>query len=206
MERIVIDVEGAAIEVDAVISERHSAQVELTKHPVESGVSPTDHARLLPQKLRLEAMVTNTPLNQVDRDFRGVSGDASSSGAPGATGYAQRVLAELDKIRTDRGLIVISTPVRVYRRMMLTSIEVPRDSKTADALRITLEFEELRIVKTDVAKLEVQNTAPPKTMPVKKVEQGKKVGETPSEPVRQGFFKIGTDFFGFTKTGDGVSR
>lgn len=203
MERVVIDTDGAQIEVDAVLSERHSAQVEITKHPVEAGVSPADHARLLPLKLQMEAVVTNTPLSQVDRDFRGVFDGAASSGAPGSPGYAQRVMAELDKLKTDRKLINVATSLRLYRNVMLTGIEVPRDSKMVDAYRFTVTFEEVRLVNTDTAKLQVQVTAPPKRQPTKKIDQGKKVGEPVSEQLRS-LAKKGLDAVGVTKPGAGV--
>jgi hypothetical protein len=47
--------------LDAVISELHSMQSDVTEHPVEEGVDVSDHIRPKPNEIRLECKVTNTP-------------------------------------------------------------------------------------------------------------------------------------------------
>ncbi len=47
---------------DAVVSETHSSTVAITSHPVEKGAVVSDHIRPDPERLSVEAWVSDTPL------------------------------------------------------------------------------------------------------------------------------------------------
>jgi len=202
MARVIIDRGGSDLAVDVVVSEKHTEQVELTKHPIEQGANPTDHARVLPVRYQVEGLFTNTPLSQVDRDARGVVADASSTGAPGAAGYSQQALGALRKLKDDRRTVALETTLRSYSNMVLVSLEVPRDSKTTDAVRFTAAFEEVRFVASEVARATVLNR--PKRKPTKKVDQTKKQGADASEQ-RRSLLKKFSDWTGVTTPGSGVA-
>ena len=57
--RVVID---DSITIDCSISERHTSVVELTRHPIEEGANPVDHAREQPERVQMDGLLTNTPL------------------------------------------------------------------------------------------------------------------------------------------------
>lgn len=191
------------IELDAAITEKHSAGVEITKHPIEEGANPTDHARVLPFKISVEGMLTNTPLGAETRAARGVTKDAASStGAVGAAGPAQRSMSALEKIRTDRRAVTVVSDFRTYENMLISMIEVPRDAKNGEAIRFTITMEEIRFVRSEVARVDVLNR--PKKKPTKKVDQTKKPGtERPEE--RRTLLKKFTDWVGATTPGSGVA-
>jgi hypothetical protein len=50
---------------DAVLSEEHTADAELTEHPVEEGVAIVDHIRPLADQLTLNVFVSNTPVQSL---------------------------------------------------------------------------------------------------------------------------------------------
>lgn len=207
MPRVIIDRVSSAsgvsgIEVDAVISEKHVEGVELTKHPIEEGSNPTDHARVLPAKYQLEGFVTNTPLSQTKRNARGVIDDASSSGAPGAVGYAQQAIAALRKLKDDRRAVTVDSTMRTYTNMVLVSLEVPRDGRMTDAFRFSATFEEVRFVASEVARTNVQFR--PKRKPVKKVDQSKKPAAS-ADSLRSSLLKKLADSTGLTTAGSGVT-
>jgi hypothetical protein len=50
---------------DAVLRETHEGDVDVTEHPVETGADVADHSRPRLAHLTLEAMVTNTPIDDL---------------------------------------------------------------------------------------------------------------------------------------------
>lgn len=195
--RCVIDVGGdSPVELDATTNEQHSARVEITKHPIEEGANPTDHARVLPEALKLEGIVTNAPLLQ----------PASRSAPPGEQGYAQSSYATLLALKNARRAVSVKTNLRTYRNMVLTQLDTPVDFKTGDAVKLSLGFEEIRIVKSERVRLE-QITSPTaiEDKPVKKTDKGKKPPENAPPELRKTIFKTLLDPTGFTTPGAGVA-
>ncbi len=168
------------VELDAAVTEKHSAKVEITKHPIEEGASPADHARVLPAQISIEGFLTNTPLGKELRLQRGITSDrATSTGAVGAVGQAQRSMAAIEKLMTDRKAVTVKTDFKTYTNMLVTSLDVPRDARTGEAIRFTIMMEEIRIVRAEVARINVLNR--PKKKPTKKVDQAKQPGKDASE-------------------------
>lgn len=194
--RVQIDEGNNAIELDVSISERHQAAVELTRHPIEEGANPVDHARVLPERLQLEGLVTNAPLLQ----------PANRSSPPGETGYAQRAHAKLRELKNARRAVKVRTALRTYENMVLTQLDIPTDAKTGDAVRLTLTFEEVRFVRSERVRLE-QVTAPTALpeKPVKKTDQGKKPPEAAPPEQRRTIAKTLFDSLGITTPGAGVA-
>lgn len=54
----------ASIVFDAGLREAHSAEAQITEHPVDEGVAITDHVRPKLRRLQLQVHVTNTPIRQ----------------------------------------------------------------------------------------------------------------------------------------------
>lgn len=144
-----------ALVLDASISESHQAEVEVTEHPVESGAAIVDHARPKPDSVTIEGVVSNTPLDTTQTD------DA-------LTAYA-KLLALKDSPK----LITIVTELRTYEDMLLTSLSVPRDTRTGDALRFTAVFKRVKLVKNKSTTVTV--TKEPKGK--KKASAGKQTAE-----------------------------
>lgn len=190
-QRVVIDGE---IELDCSVSERHSARVEVTRHPIEDGAQPSDHARELPDVLTIDGILSNAPLGP-RRISRGVRG-------AGAPGYAQEAFGRLMKLKRDRRLVVVVTAHRAYERMMLTALDVPRDARVGDAIRFSATFEEVRVVTLGRQALERPSTVP--TLPRKKAA-AKKQQPKPAPDARRSLLKKFTDWGGVTSAGDGVT-
>jgi len=73
-----LDDSGATVHVefDVVETESHEGTVEITEHPVEQGESAADHARAVPERLSIEAFVSNTP-SLSNPGVGGIAGTAS---------------------------------------------------------------------------------------------------------------------------------
>lgn len=192
-KRVTID---GSIVLDASLSERHAFGVEVTKHPVETGASPVDHAREQPDKIQIEGLVSNTALDSSTRSARG--GETK----PRQAGYAQEQLARLLELKSSRRAVTVETAARTYKDMVLTAIDLPIDSRTGDAYRFTLQFEQVRFVTSRRVTLARPTSVP--TKPTKKVKQDKKP-PTPATPQRRSILKTLTDSAGLTSPGSGVT-
>lgn len=157
-DRVTLDI----ITVDATIQEIHSAEAEITEHPIERGANITDHIRPKLKCYTIEGIITNTPL-----DENGEISDAARNAAL-ALGVALPVVpvnSTLDVIRTG-GLsrakatfyvlqrlvdaaqtITIHTPLRDYPSMALESVSVIRGIETSrGGIRFQAVCKEIRTV------------------------------------------------------------
>lgn len=162
------------IPLDALLSEKYVEPVITTEHPVEEGSDPTDHVRVLPGRLTLEAIITNTPIPENDRQQRGEA-------TPGRGGYAARQYKALQALKNGRA-ITVETGARTYKNMQIKELAQSRDSKTGtDSIQFVIQFQEIVFVSTELVRLE-RVTAPtsiPKK-PTGKTDQGKQT-PTPEE-------------------------
>ena len=165
--------------VDAAITETAQFDAEVSEHPVENGAAIVDHVRPKPVVVRIDGVVSDTPTTsaQVSRASATLGGQLD--GPQNAPGYADAALAFLLDLRTNPRLVTIDTKRRTYDDMVLTSLTVPEDVKTGDALRFTATFRQVRQVTVRrVALL----TATPSTKP--KVKTGTKPTATASAPLQ----------------------
>lgn len=143
----------ADIELDASLSETHSASVEVTDHPVESGASVSDHARALPEQLTIEGLVTNNPLwgptSSAAESFQ--VGRPVRTTAPSRSGAIYRKLLQLKDAGT---AIDVKTGLREYTDMVITSLNVPRDASTGDALRFSITLKQIKTATLQVVQTE----------------------------------------------------
>lgn len=155
--------DGSRVTLDAALSERHAARVTLTKHPVEEGVSPSDHALIQPQAFSVEGVFTNLPLDeQLQRE--------RSSGE-----FVGQMVDLLFQTLFDREALTVETELRRYTNMMMTSLSMPRTADIGEAVQFSAEFEEVRFVQTQTVQLTPVQTAVPQK-PTQKQKQGVKSG------------------------------
>ncbi len=115
--------------VDCTLSEGHSRELEITEHPVEDGANIADHARLKPDALSLEVVLSNTVI-----------------AGPADPGRAEEAYAQLRLLQEQRKLITVVTSLRVYENMMLTLLSTPRSAKEGNAIRCQVTLRNIRLV------------------------------------------------------------
>jgi hypothetical protein len=174
--------------IDATPEQSYTGDVETTENPVEEGANVVDHARVKPETWTGTCVVSNTPIDQADRTFRGVPALLPAGGtAPGTGGeefnkggYARTVYQRLKKMKDDRLLHALVTPLRSYSNMIITALSVPTKAQYGDAIQFTIAFREIRVVKSNTAQF-LRTTRPTNTLkPTDKDNQAKKQGETES--------------------------
>jgi hypothetical protein len=173
-----------SVTLDASVSETHAAEVEVTDHPVEKGANISDHARPKARTLTIEGIVTNTPLapdqapeSTTPTNIRANGRTVYDSRAPAYDGTrAGRAYRDLLAL-TEGKLITVVTGIESLENMQVTSISVPRDSKTGQALHFTIQLKQVVQVSNATAKL-VEKKVKPKN------DLGKKTGTATPEATR----------------------
>lgn len=149
------------LEFDAVMSEMHEVTATLTDHPVERGADLSDHKRPGQRRLRLEGIVSNTPIGAIP-----LSGENSS--ADRVTGQVQSLgdhkavtlqfsdafdrvrdmLEALTALCEGAQLLTVTTDVRTYEDVELVGVGAPRSVEMGDSIAFTLDFTRVRIAET----------------------------------------------------------
>lgn len=122
---------------DAVFEESHSADLEVTEFPVETGGSISDHAFMKPLRLTISAGVSDIPLRTVPNDPY-----ASESGR------AARAYELLMLLQKTAEPFSVQTGLKLYTNMVCVSLNCSQDRLTASALHFTATLREVTIVST----------------------------------------------------------
>jgi hypothetical protein len=114
---------------DANLTEKHTADADVTSYPVEGGARTSDDAQPKQRMFELTGEITNTPLNGDDTPQR-----------------AARAFELIDRIHRAKTRLIVTSGLRVYEPCILKSYSTTRDYKTAQTLVITLMFVEIETV------------------------------------------------------------
>ena len=126
--------------IDVTLSEEHTLDSEVTSHPVESGSDVTDNIRARPVQIRLECVVSNTPLTAPVLDGEGAT-------------VADTVYGRLLRIRTDKQPVTVATSRGSFDNMLMQSLSLPADSKTGHAIEFTVTFVQVSFVSNELTVL-----------------------------------------------------
>ncbi len=192
------------LELDAAITEQHSADAEVTQFPVEAGPSVSDHVRVLPERLRIEGVVSNTPLPSAPgvgaaryRDYAREVGEAQRGGQFGSVEnpFSQRAETAYFRLKAIHGAgvpITVSTALQDYPDMILKSLDVPRAGDLGDAVHFSAEFWKVVQVQTETVALE-RSPKPGKRQrgkkPTEKLDE--KTADRPDSGARAGAKAVG---------------
>lgn len=117
------------ITFDCTIDEVHEASSNVTAHPVEGGQNISDHVQNKPRTVRMGVEHSATPLVQ--------------AATPNRVSAAHETLLEIHRARE---AVRVVTTLEDYGSLVLTRYSVQRDSRTGQALRASLEWQEVTIV------------------------------------------------------------
>lgn len=123
MSCIIVSRSIGGVFVDVVISEEHTASMEIAEHPVERGAKISDHAWRTPYNVKLESVI-----------------DASR-----AVAAYQQLLAVQEKAEP----FSLVTGLKVYQNMLIKEIVATRDAEHSRVLKFTAELQEVIIVNTE---------------------------------------------------------
>lgn len=121
----------AGVFLDATISEDHTYVSRVTQFPIENGRVITDHVINEPDTLSLTGIVSDSPLEILSPFNRSV--DAFN---------------RLIRIHELKERITVVTGIKVYDNMIMTSLSVPRNLESGQALTFVMEFQKVLLDST----------------------------------------------------------
>lgn len=163
-----------ALQIDAFVNEKHSASVDLPRHPVEDGLAISDDVQDKGLGYEVSGIVSATP--QTADEPEGARID--------------RALEVLEELRKGAELVTVATLHRTYPHMKLSGYTGERDGKKSGQLRVTLTFTEIRIATSEKVKI-LSSKAPRSTKD--KLDAGKQVATPASPSVDKSILATGFD-------------
>lgn len=115
--------------VDVFVSESPDLPAEITDYPVEEGSDVSDNIRNLPVQLRVEGVISDTPIG-ILAELR--------EGLPANEAYEL-----LKEIRESRRLVTVETSRDVYKNMALENLSLSDTAETGDALQFSATFKQV---------------------------------------------------------------
>lgn len=169
--------DGSRLVFDGDGVEEFSPSVTVTEHPVEQGVSVTDHARIDAMAFRVDAWLTETPFGR---------GAAGPQRIADARAWLMASAGQPLRVETSRG--------GAYEGYILTGWG---HSFTPDlGLTFRLTFRQLRVAESQTVRIPPRKPVPRAvTGSSSETDAGKKTLETPAAPDKSGAI-IGRNFFG----------
>lgn len=142
------------IQLDGVLSESHNSEIRLTSNPVELGADVTDNAIIEPRKLRLAAVVTDTPLGTaaLGEIVNRANNLFGTSTTPNLTrsAVAYNSIIELQQMREP---FDVQTKLLLYENMMIASVDVLQDKNSSRIVNLIINLQEIRIVSSQIVQL-----------------------------------------------------
>jgi len=135
----------ASLDFDATLDELHEWKNEVTQNPVETGSPITDHIIEKPDKLRLQGVITNSPLRG---EFAGqyFGGDTESP-------RIQTAFEAIRELHKARDIVVVYTKHAIYTDMVIESVSIPRNAQIGEEIQFTMELVNIRFVNTQMVTL-----------------------------------------------------
>jgi len=132
--------------------EQHTDRLTLTQHPVEQGAKITDHAYMEPLQVEIHFGASNSSMPQTN----GINDYLQSLyrqlvPQPGGGGSTiDQLYKQLQTLQASRTPFNIQTGKRLYKNMLITSMEVTTDNTSEYALMVTVTCTEVIIVSTSI--------------------------------------------------------
>jgi hypothetical protein len=126
---------------DAFITEEHTSELVMTKHPVQNGAPISDHAYMLPVRLILEVVVSDAVDNFYRYQF--LSGDSKSTSA----------FQILKALQSSLRPLQVCTKFGIYKNMLITREVTQADNKSINSLTCIVYLEQ--IISADVTPIKI---------------------------------------------------
>jgi hypothetical protein len=133
----------AGWQFDAVLKEEHGQKLTVTKNPIETGVSISDHCYIDGSMLTLVGSVA---------DIRMANAPDMYDPSIGRSNDAYQQLCDLENQLATKQLepFEIVTSVKVYTNMVMTEIKMERDKTTSLLGRFEMSFEQIVTVDSQI--------------------------------------------------------
>lgn len=134
---------------DLFISERHQLNFSVSEHPLQDGSTIADHVHKELQTVTIEGLFTNHPMKKMqdvkEVTFKEEYGQREIKNT--LTNRALKKFTELEQLANKRTPVRLVCSLKIYPKMIITSLSYDRDSKSGSSIRFTMELKEIQIVK-----------------------------------------------------------
>ena len=130
------------------ISEKHSLKFRLSDHPLQDGSTISDHVHKEMREVTIEGMFTNHPMRKLEEtnQVRFKDEYATSEVKPTVTNTALANFEQLKRLADLRNPVRLVCSLEIYPKMVITSVDFERDSKSGSSIRFTMTLRELKTV------------------------------------------------------------
>jgi hypothetical protein len=151
---------GTIITIDASLQETHERQSPPTEFEVEDGSTVSDHIIVKPFSLKVQGIITDTPLSLINAALSTVAsailppvgiigagiGVALSKALVGSKSPSVAAYGQLLNLQSTKLPFDVLTSLQRYSSMWIKSISVPRDAQTGKAIVFDVELVQLLLV------------------------------------------------------------
>ena len=127
------------IAVDVILNEETNDTLTITKQPVQTGASMTDHSYLEPTILSMQILQQASPIAQLTSLATGGSFNPFSVGSSQLAELYEDFLS----LQSSRTPFVVTTPKRIYQNMLIASLRCNTDKNTENILSLGLTFQQV---------------------------------------------------------------
>ena len=130
------------IQLDAIISENHSSTLKVSKFPIETGATITDHAINEPKTYTLRGAVTDVKKFNIFNPTAGFTGND-----------ARTTYEDLVQLQQSREPFDVISGLITYKNLVIERIEAEQDKDSANILIFTAQLSEILIAETQSVNL-----------------------------------------------------
>lgn len=130
------------------ISEKHSLKFRVSDHPLQDGSTISEHVHQEMREVNIEGMFTNHSMRKLD-EVNEVKFKDEYATSDVKTTVSNKALANFEKLKLlakQRKPVRLVCSLEIYPRMVITSIDYDRDSKSGSSIRFTMTLRELKTV------------------------------------------------------------
>ena len=132
---------------DAVLELEHEQRWEKTRHPVQTGADLSSHAYLMPPRVVMYIGMSDAMAAYAS----GANNASTTSATPdtatpfsgSSTSKSVNAYQTMITLQAARSPLTVTTRLRTYTNMLITSISPREDFKTITGLKMRIEFEQI---------------------------------------------------------------
>jgi len=140
------NIKFVSVNFDAVTRRSEDNTATVTKHPVESGFSVSDHVRLNNLQLSVEGQISEANNSLLNRVLDNVSDITVAR-------------SNLKSLFNTRKPVILITPEETYEDMIITSLVFEKSNPTRGLLTFRLRLEQIRTSSSKTALVSAQNVS-----------------------------------------------
>ena len=142
----IVRTDGQRFVLDATTKEDFLDKYKVTEHPVEEGSRKSDHIQPMPKTVRVEGVVTNTPLFVAPDDM--------------VPERAQSAYELLLATAEERALVTYVSRGRTLLNMAITEVTRQRGSSiSGNELRVSMALKEIKLVASSETRVTIDGAA-----------------------------------------------